>query len=62
MELAEKLSRMEAALFDMDGTLLDSMPAWRGCNIEYLESVGIHPTDEQKLMIVCASSGTILCD
>ena len=62
MELAEKLSRMEAALFDMDGTLLDSMPAWRGCNIEYLESVGIHPTDEQKLMIVCASSGTILFD
>ena len=62
MDAKEMLSRMEAALFDMDGTLLDSMPAWRGCNLEYLENVGIHPDEEQRINIICASSGTILFD
>lgn len=31
------------AVFDMDGTLVDSMPYWQRCGAEYLESKGIKP-------------------
>lgn len=34
---------MKAAIFDMDGTLLDSMPAWDGVAEDFLCSLGIHP-------------------
>jgi len=34
---------MKAAIFDMDGTLLDSMGAWRRLNIEFLRDRGIEP-------------------
>lgn len=62
MDFSQKLNRMQAALFDMDGTILDSMPAWRGCNLEYLERHGITLTEEQKQYVVCASSATGLFD
>ena len=29
------------AIFDVDGTLLDSMPVWHGCGVRYLKSIGI---------------------
>lgn len=32
---------MKAAIFDMDGTLLDSMNVWKGLGDEYLRSLGI---------------------
>lgn len=38
---------MKAAIFDMDGTLIDSMPAWRRLNSEFVRSHGIEPTEEQ---------------
>ena len=37
---------MKAAIFDMDGTLLDSMPMWRSLGSRYLASFGIEMTPE----------------
>ncbi len=34
-------------IFDMDGTLVDSMPAWKALGRNYLEERGLHPTQEQ---------------
>ena len=30
-------------IFDMDGTLLDSMPIWSTVEIDYLKSIGVKP-------------------
>lgn len=35
---------MKAILFDMDGTLLDSMGMWHRVELEFLESLGVDPT------------------
>lgn len=40
-------------IFDMDGTLVDSMYYWKGLGRAYLESKGIHP-DERLLWMVKA--------
>ncbi|MBR5302370.1 MAG: HAD family phosphatase [Clostridia bacterium] len=42
------LERMKAAIFDMDGTLLDSMSEWRNLNCVFLRSQGIELTPEQE--------------
>ena len=34
------------AIFDMDGTLVNSMPAWNRVGVDYLESKGITPPQE----------------
>ena len=34
------------AIFDMDGTLLDSMKKWKSLGRDYLCSLGIHPPDD----------------
>lgn len=39
---------MKAAIFDMDGTLLDSMGFWRRLNIEFVKSRGFTPTPQQE--------------
>ena len=39
--------RMKAAIFDMDGTLIDSMLPWRGLNVEFVRRRGIEPTPEE---------------
>lgn len=39
---------MKAAIFDMDGTLIDSMGAWRSLNAEFVRRYGITPTPEQE--------------
>ena len=38
-------------IFDMDGTLVDSMHYWKGLGRDYLESLGIH-TEEHLLGMV----------
>lgn len=35
--------KLEGAVFDLDGTLLDSMPAWNNAGPDYLRSLGIEP-------------------
>lgn len=42
------LDAMKTAVFDMDGTVLDSMSQWRVCNIEFIRSRGIEPTAQQR--------------
>lgn len=39
--------RLQSAIFDMDGTLLDSMPTWRELGPTFLKEAGITPTEEQ---------------
>ena len=39
--------RLQSAIFDMDGTLLDSMPYWRQMTYNYVLSRGITPTPEE---------------
>ncbi|MDD7113816.1 MAG: bifunctional hydroxymethylpyrimidine kinase/phosphomethylpyrimidine kinase [Lachnospiraceae bacterium] len=37
---------LRGAIFDMDGTLLDSMPVWDHAGEQYLESLGIIPEED----------------
>lgn len=39
---------MKAAIFDMDGTLIDSMFVWRSVNLNFLREQGINPTPQQE--------------
>lgn len=39
------------AIFDMDGTLLDSMPVWRGLGKNFLLSQGITPPEDLRKII-----------
>lgn len=32
---------MDGAIFDVDGTIIDSMETWHGCGVRYLRSIGI---------------------
>ena len=34
------------AIFDMDGTLLDSMKVWKNLGRNYLELIGIRPPED----------------
>jgi len=36
-----------AAIFDLDGLLVDSEPLWRRCEIEHFATVGLHLTDAE---------------
>lgn len=42
-ELEPIIKDKKGLIFDIDGTLLDSMPMWARLDIEYLESLGIKP-------------------
>lgn len=42
------LEGMKAAIFDMDGTLLDSMGEWRKLNCSFVRDQGIELTQEQE--------------
>ena len=44
----DRINTMTTAIFDMDGTLLDSMNQWRQLNIDFIRSQGITPTKEQE--------------
>ena len=43
--------RLQSAIFDMDGTLLDSMPTWRELGPAFLRETGIPATPEQEQML-----------
>lgn len=42
------LETMKAAIFDMDGTLIDSMTRWREMNGAFVRQMGIIPTEKQE--------------
>lgn len=42
---------MKAAIFDLDGTLIDSMWAWENLAGDYLVSIGVEPPDNLKELI-----------
>lgn len=44
----DNTARMKTAIFDMDGTLIDSMKQWRRLNVEFVRSHGITPTKAQE--------------
>ena len=52
------LDAMKTAIFDMDGTLIDSMGEWRKLNVSFLGEYGIIPTDEEEAELY-AMSGTM---
>ena len=45
-KLSQLLDKMEYAIFDMDGTLLDSMPIWVNLGETVLKSLDIIPDEE----------------
>ena len=52
---------MKAAIFDMDGTLVDSMSEWRKLNSLFIRNSGIVPTPEQEEDMY-ALSGLLVVD
>ncbi len=50
---------MKAAIFDMDGTLIDSMMQWRRLNAEFVRSKGIVPMPEEEEEML-SMSGTMV--
>lgn len=55
------LETMKAAIFDMDGTLIDSMTRWREMNGEFVRQMGIIPTEKQEADMM-SMSGTMVVD
>jgi len=43
-----RLAGMKAAIFDMDGTIIDTMSAWRRCTLDFVEEHGLPMSAEQK--------------
>ena len=55
--------RLQSAIFDMDGTLLDSMPIWKGLGASMLRKLGIAPAPEleEKLKTLSLRDGVAYC-
>ena len=60
-ERISMLETMKAAIFDMDGTLLDSMTKWRELNGAFVRQMGITPTEKQEADMM-SMSGTMVVD
>ena len=43
--------KLQSAIFDMDGTQLDSMPIWRDLGTSVLRGLGIEPEPETDEML-----------
>jgi beta-phosphoglucomutase-like phosphatase (HAD superfamily) len=46
------LSRFDAAIFDLDGTLIDSMPLWENFCSDWLRSLGKNPEDSLEAVLM----------
>ena len=55
--------RLQSAIFDMDGTLLDSMPIWKGLGAAMLRDLGFTPDAalEAKLKTLSLRDGVAYC-
>lgn len=45
--IAYRVTTIAAAIFDMDGLLIDTEPIWRRSEIEVFDELGLHLTEEQ---------------
>ena len=52
--MSVQIKHCSFAIFDMDGTLLDSMGKWQNLGREYLSVLGIHPPEdlEERLAVM----------
>ena len=55
------LEQMKVAIFDMDGTLIDSMSQWRRLNIAFVRNRGIDLTPEQEKALY-SMTGRVVVD
>ena len=55
--------RLQSAIFDMDGTLLDSMHIWNSLASDLLRSMGVEPAPDlgDRLMVMTFRDGAALC-
>lgn len=55
--------RLQSAIFDMDGTLLDSMHIWNDLGPNMLRSMGIEPAPDlaDRIMVMTLREGAQLC-
>ena len=53
--LKELFSPIDGAIFDMDGTLLDSMDAWRRAPVQYMKEQGLLASAEDELDLLASS-------
>lgn len=53
--IKKTIGTMKAAIFDMDGTLIDSMSEWRKLNSSFVREQGIELTPEQDQDLLCMS-------
>ena len=56
----DRTQTMRAAIFDMDGTLIDSMSSWRRLNADYIRSQNIPLTDEQEAELFSLSGMQVI--
>lgn len=54
------LEGMKAAIFDMDGTLLDSMGEWRKLNLSFVRDQGIAMSEEEEKKLYSMSGSMIV--
>ena len=47
---------MQAVIFDMDGTLIDSEPMWKKAEWQIFSSMGVKVTDELSSQTVCMTT------
>ena len=55
------LPEMKAVIFDVDGTLLDTMPIWSESGATYLKSIGVEPEEGlgEKLFTMTTDGGAV---
>lgn len=55
------LPEMKAIIFDVDGTLLDTMPIWSDSGATYLKSIGVEPEERlgEKLFCMTTDGGAV---
>lgn len=55
--------RLQSAIFDMDGTLLDSMPMWQGLGPDLLRRFGVEPAPDlrERLKAMTLRQGAAYC-